>query len=52
MLSAPRRPRCCMRCPKPFTVFVASLVVALVLIAGFMVGHFAAPYIQTMVSHC
>ncbi len=51
ILSAPKRPRCCARCPKPFTIFVSSLVVALVLIVGFMIGHFAAPYIQTMVSH-
>ncbi len=50
ILSAPKRPRCCARCPKPFTIFVSSLVVALVLIVGFMIGHYAAPYIQTMVS--
>ncbi|CAL5224761.1 g7499 [Coccomyxa viridis] len=48
ILSAPKRPRCCARCPKPFTIFVSSLVVALVLIVGFMIGHYAAPYIQTM----
>ena len=52
ILSAPKRPRCCSRCPKPFTIFVTSLVIALVLIVGFMIGHYAAPYIQTMVSYC
>ena len=52
ILSAPRRPRCCVRCPKPFTIIVATLGIALVLIIGFLIGHFAAPYMQTMVSPC
>ena len=50
LLSAPARQRCCARCPKPFTIFVATLVLALVLISGLMIGHFAVPYIRNMVS--
>lgn len=50
LLSNPQRPRCCGRFPKPFTIIVATLVLALVLIIGLLVGHFAAPYIRTMVS--
>ena len=57
LLSAPRRrweafsERCSERCPKPFTILVATLAIALVLIIGFMIGHFAAPYFRTMVCH-
>ena len=50
LLSAPARQRCCARCPKPFTIFIATLVLALVLISGLMIGHFAVPYIRNMVS--
>ena len=49
LLSSPQRQRCCARCPKPFTVIVATLIIALVLIIGLLIGHFAAPYIGTMV---